>query len=481
MASARSGMPLGPIQRLFDEGTLTGLTDAQLVERFLDRRDEGAFVALVARHGAMVLAVCRGVLKDPSDAEDAFQATFLVLFRKADGLKSAGSLGSWLYRVAYRIAIRANAVSKRRRERPIEEVTMAAEARSPGEGEIDRELLPSIHAEIDRLPDRYRASIVLCCLQGLSYEQAAHQLGLPLGTVGSRITRARELLRSRLVRRGVTATTAALSVLLAREATAAPAAWVETTTRAALRLGEGAGAAKAAGMVSAAVALSDHVLRRMLMIRLIQMISVLAATTMAGLAAWTSLGDGEGPKPLAPAGQAQTKRVEEPNKNETGGGPSKPIEGLVRLKGDRAAARGRPGLGLRDPAGILRHGHSWPIPPRRPAQALLLRGRRLAGRGETLPASLDNGHGHRDPCYHYHRAAEGGRRPRPAHRQGHWQAGGRADRPARHAPVEQARGCSDPLASVRAGGISDESASRSGPHPRSGRGKGPALPASPAA
>ena len=87
MASARSGIALGQIQRLFDEGTLTGLTDAQLLERFLGRRDEGAFAALVARHGPMVLAVCRGVLKDPDDAEDAFQATFLVLFRKAGGLR----------------------------------------------------------------------------------------------------------------------------------------------------------------------------------------------------------------------------------------------------------------------------------------------------------------------------------------------------------------------------------------------------------
>ncbi len=321
MASARPGMALQQIQRLFDEGTLLGLTDAQLLERFLDRRDEGAFAALVARHGPMVLAVCRGVLKDQSDAEDAFQATFLVLFRKAGGLKSAGSLGSWLYRVAYRIAIRANAVAARRRERPIEEVTMAGEAAVPGEPAGDRELLPIIHAEIDRLPDRYRAPIALCYLQGLSYEQAARQLGWPLGTVGSRIARARELLRSRLVRRGVTATTAALPVLLAREATAAPAGWVEAATRAAMRLGEGAGGAKAAGTVSAAVALSDHVLRRMLMIRLIQMISVVTVAATAGLAAWASLGDGGGGKPLTTAKAAGTKQVEEPKTRDAGSGP----------------------------------------------------------------------------------------------------------------------------------------------------------------
>ena len=189
MASARSGTALGQVQRLFDEGTLTGLTDAQLLERFLSRRDESAFAFLVARHGPMVLAVCRGVLKDQNNAEDAFQATFLTLFRKAGGLRSAGSLGSWLYRVAYRIALRANAVAARRRERPIEEVIMTAESASTGEAGIDREHLPIIHAEIDRLPEKYRAPIALCYLEGRSYEQAAHQLGWPIGTVGSRIAR----------------------------------------------------------------------------------------------------------------------------------------------------------------------------------------------------------------------------------------------------------------------------------------------------
>src|SRR5713226_9187319 len=155
MASGRSGIPLRQIQRLFDEGTITGLTDAQLLDRFVARRDEGAFTILVERHGPMVLAVCRGVLKDLNDAEDAFQATFLVLFRKAGGLRVGGSLGSWLYRVAYRIAIRANAVAARRRERSWREEAMAVEATSPREAEVDRDLLPLIHEEIDRLPDKY--------------------------------------------------------------------------------------------------------------------------------------------------------------------------------------------------------------------------------------------------------------------------------------------------------------------------------------
>ncbi len=189
MASGRSGIALGQIRRLFDEGTLTGLTDAQILERFVARRDEGAFAILVERHGPMVLAVCRGVLKNADDAEDAFQATFLVLFRKADGLRVGGSLGSWLYRVAYRIALRANAVAARRRERSWEEGVMTARVAPTGEAEADRELLPMIHQEIDRLPDRYRAPIALCYLEGLSYEEAAHRLGWPLGTVGSRLAR----------------------------------------------------------------------------------------------------------------------------------------------------------------------------------------------------------------------------------------------------------------------------------------------------
>ncbi len=326
MASGRSGIALGQIRRLFDEGTLTGLTDAQILERFVARRDEGAFAILVERHGPMVLAVCRGVLKNVNDAEDAFQATFLVLFRKADGLRVGGSLGSWLYRVAYRIALRANAVAARRRERSWEESVMTARVAPTGEAEADRELLPMIHQEIDRLPDRYRAPIALCYLEGLSYEEAAHRLGWPLGTVGSRMARARELLKSRLTRRGVTATSAALAALLAREATAAPAGWVEATTRAAMGLSHASRGA-AAGAVSAAVALSDQVLRRMLMIKLIQMTVLLTTLASAGLLAWSSIGTGDEPKRPAAraiaAARAQTPRAGAPGRRTTGTSPAR--------------------------------------------------------------------------------------------------------------------------------------------------------------
>jgi RNA polymerase sigma factor (sigma-70 family) len=341
MASGRCGIALRQIGRLFGEGTLTGLTDAQLLDRFVARRDESAFAILVERHGPMVLAVCRGVLKDVNDAEDAFQATFLVLFRKAGGLRGGKSLGSWLYRVAYRIAIRANAVAARRRERSWEDEAMAAEAASSKKAgdELDRDLLPMIHQEIDRLPDRYRAPIALCYLEGLSYEDVARQLGWPIGTVGSRLARARELLKSRLARRGVTATSGALAVLLAREATAAPAGWVEATTRAAMALGTTAKGAAAAGTVSAAVALSDQILRRMLMIKLIQVTVLLTAVASAGLLAWTSIGAGdESKRPAAAmkvAAKVQARPADDPK-------PKDAMPGKVPIKGRVIAPDGKP-------------------------------------------------------------------------------------------------------------------------------------------
>ncbi len=335
------------------------MSDAQLVDRFVARRDESAFAVLVERHGPMVLSVCRGVLKDVNDAEDAFQATFLVLFRKAGGLRGGGSLGSWLYRVAYRIAIRANSVAARRRERSWEDESMAAEAASSKEAdaELDRDLLPMIHQEIDRLPDRYRAPIALCYLEGLSYEDVARQLGWPIGTVGSRLARARELLKSRLARRGVTATSGALAVLLAREATAAPAGWVEATTRAAMGLGGTAkGATAAAGAVSVALALSDHVSRSMLMIKLIQATALLAAVVSAGLMAWSAIGTGDEPKHPAPAVReiANARSADAPK-------PIDEMPGKVPIGGRVLAPDGKPVSGASIYIGQSQFG--WDLEP----------------------------------------------------------------------------------------------------------------------
>ena len=198
MAKGNQGIALRHLDTLFRVGTVGGLTDAQLLERFTSRRDEAAelaFAALVERHGPMVLRVCRAVLRDAHEAQDAFQATFLVLVRRAGSLWVRDSLGPWLHQVAYRTAscARSAAARRRRHERRAAELT----ARPADDGDRD-DLEGVIHEEVGRLPERYRAAVVLCLLEGLTPEQAARHLGCPVGTVHSRLARGREQLRGRL-------------------------------------------------------------------------------------------------------------------------------------------------------------------------------------------------------------------------------------------------------------------------------------------
>jgi RNA polymerase sigma factor (sigma-70 family) len=182
-----------------------GLTDTRLLERFLDDRDQAAFELLVWRHGPMVLRVCRRVLRDWHGAEDAFQATFLTFAYKAADIGKRESVGSWLYKVAYRIALRARDGSSKRatRERPLADSLVAEDVREPSEEAAWRELGPLLDAEVQRLPEKYRAAFILCCLDGKTNEEAAEELGCPKGTLLSRLARARERLRTRLERRGL--------------------------------------------------------------------------------------------------------------------------------------------------------------------------------------------------------------------------------------------------------------------------------------
>jgi polysaccharide export outer membrane protein len=172
------------------------------------RFDEGAIKVLVERHGPMVLSLCRRVLRDPHDAEDAFQATFLVLIRRAGELKEWDTLGPWLFGVARRTAQRARS-SRIRRDEHERRVVEEDEDRDvplpddPLRGMIDEEDIRVLREEVNRLPAEYRAPIVLCDLQGLTRQEAARQLGWPAGTVGSRVARGRRLLRARLIRRGL--------------------------------------------------------------------------------------------------------------------------------------------------------------------------------------------------------------------------------------------------------------------------------------
>ena len=202
MIGARGGATLRQIDQLFGAGTVAGLSDAQLLERFRTRRDEAAFVALVARHGPMVLAVCRGVLRDEHAAEDAFQATFLILVRKAER-----ALGR---RVARRLASSGRLPGRGPGPgrcgpppRAGEEGRGGGRPEGNAESEPDDELRALLHAEIGRLPDRLRLPVVLCDLEGLTRDQAAERLRWTEGTVRGRLARARTLLRQRLTRRGV--------------------------------------------------------------------------------------------------------------------------------------------------------------------------------------------------------------------------------------------------------------------------------------
>jgi RNA polymerase sigma factor (sigma-70 family) len=209
MANALNGIVLRQIDRLYREGTLAGLGDGQLLERYLSRRDEAAFEALVDLHGPMVLGLCRRMLRDPRDVEDAFQATFLILVRKASSIRDPSHLSNWLYGVAYRVSVRARANTIRRRDRETTVASLDA-ATTPETMEL-LELGPVLDQELNRLPRKYRAALVLCYLKARTHDQAAEELHCPVGTVRSRLARGRDLLKRRLTQRGHAPTAAFLT------------------------------------------------------------------------------------------------------------------------------------------------------------------------------------------------------------------------------------------------------------------------------
>jgi RNA polymerase sigma-70 factor (ECF subfamily) len=265
-------LDLGRAERLY---SALILTDAQLLERFAVRREEAAFEALLHRHGPLVFGVCRRLLGNPHDAEDAFQATFLILARKAGSIGRPALLGNWLYGVAHRVAARARKTSLRRHVRETTGADLAAVANREPSGEPD--FVGLLHEELQRLPDKYRSPVVLCYLEGQTNEEAAAQLRWPVGTVKGRLNRARELLRKRLARRGVTLTA---GLLVANTLTAkAPAALLDGTFRAAAAF-----AAKGVVVGSAstrALVLAKGVLKTMLLSKLKILAVVLLAVTVA--------------------------------------------------------------------------------------------------------------------------------------------------------------------------------------------------------
>jgi len=213
MAIRLAGSAIDGLQTLFHGGVIGNWTDSQLVTLFLtdEEGSEAAFRVLIHRHGPMVLGICRRVLGDEHAAEDAFQATFLVLVKKAGGLQDCNLLSNWLYGVALRIANKEKAKGARRRIVERQATERAVEAG----GDFDQaELQSVIDEEIRRLPERYRVPLVLCHMEGLRHDEVAKRLGCPVGTVESRLSRAREQLRTRLARRGLAPTASVLGVIV---------------------------------------------------------------------------------------------------------------------------------------------------------------------------------------------------------------------------------------------------------------------------
>jgi RNA polymerase sigma factor (sigma-70 family) len=245
------------------------VADDQLLERFVTARGEAgemAFEALVERHGPMVLRICHTILRDRHDTEDAFQATFLVLARQAASIRSRSSLGSWLHGVARRVASSARSAASRRREHERKAADRADSFLAEPQWD---DLAQVLHEEIDRLPERFRAPIVLCDMEGLTEGQAAQRLGRPVGTIRSQLTRGRQRLRCQLIRRGLAPATVVLVVARAGYSAHAvvTSPLVSSTIPSAMQFT--VARATTAGMVSAAAAaLAEEFLGSMFMARI---------------------------------------------------------------------------------------------------------------------------------------------------------------------------------------------------------------------
>ncbi|HEY7312291.1 MAG TPA: sigma-70 family RNA polymerase sigma factor [Gemmataceae bacterium] len=255
------------------------LDDAQLLRRFLGQRDEGAFTTIVQRYGAMVWALCVRRLGETPDAEDAFQATFLVLARKASSLRGPELLGPFLYGVAYRTALKLRGRRARLTARETALPEQAAEARRE---QVWSDLRPILDEEVNRLPTKYRQPVLLCYLQGLSSEEAARRLGCPAGTIFSRLARARDLLRRRLTKRGLGVSAGVLAAVLADNAAARtmpPAPLCESTIQTGLSFAAGT---TGQAMSAPLAALVEGVLRSMFLSKVKFAAIVLLALGLVG-------------------------------------------------------------------------------------------------------------------------------------------------------------------------------------------------------
>jgi RNA polymerase sigma factor (sigma-70 family) len=333
----RDGTSLRQLATLFNEGVTDTLADGQLLEQFATRRgetSERAFAILVERHGSVVMRLCRSVLRDEHDAQDAFQATFLVLARRADSLWVRDSLGPWLYSVAYRVAAcaRAAAIRRRRHEQRHAELSAGRLAVYQNDAQADVEAV--VHEEIDRLPERYRAPLVLCDLEGCSHEQAARHLGLPIGTVKSRQARGRERLQTRLKRRGLGPSAALLPGGALTPALQVPAALTRATVNLA-KIWAGADAARIA-------VLANEVLRVMFLQKLKLFVLPLALLALAAAGAGSLLW-----RATAAVTKERQANVATPVGKEAAAVANREPTGKIYITVDRADSQSIRGIGRR--------------------------------------------------------------------------------------------------------------------------------------
>jgi RNA polymerase sigma factor (sigma-70 family) len=299
---------LGRLHKLVGPPGTGTVSDGELLRRFAEAHDEAAFELLVRRYGPLVWGACRRLLGNDADAEDAFQATFLVLVRRAAALDRLGSLAGWLHGVAYRVSIRARANAARRHT--VERKAGESLAHHTDPKPEDGDLRAILDEELGRLPEKYRVPLLLCYFQGHTHEQAARQLAWPLGTVKCRLQRGRERLRQRLTRRGVTVSAVLLGAALAESAaSAAPTGLVDLTIKTALHF---AAAAPVAGLAPAAVSLAEGVLQTMRFAKLKWTAAVLLTlATLGGVGAVAHYAQTEQPA----TGKQQTREAGAANRS----------------------------------------------------------------------------------------------------------------------------------------------------------------------
>jgi RNA polymerase sigma factor (sigma-70 family) len=320
--------------RLLCRAATDDLGDGELLERYIAGRDEASFEALLRRHGPMVLGVCRRILGNEADAEDAFQATFLVLVRKAATVVPRALVGNWLYGVARNTARKAKTMSGERRAK---ELRAGAAPRPQPAGDVEPRLFVVLDEELGRLPDKYRVPVVLCDLEGKPYKEAAKLIGCPQGTLSGRLMRARALLARRLARHGLAPSGAALAAALAPERAAAlPPALLASSLKAASALAAGASVLSATASPEVA-ALTEGVLKMMFLNKLRAVAGGLLALCVVCVGSAAALWSAEGSS-TAPAqdvrGQPQAVRTATDSRLE---GPWADLASPDEVKAMRAA------------------------------------------------------------------------------------------------------------------------------------------------